>query len=151
MTIEDATGGRPAVDGVGDPTLGAAVEAAARRLADPRLQPLVAELSRRMSASSRPVRTVRLDGLDEASRRALADLLRSDRLPGPSPTVRLDRVAAGLPVSQEDLRAVVAAVVGPLEDRADASRRAAAARAEARERLAEAAGSMTLLRLEPTG
>lgn len=130
--------------GTGEADTGAAraVEAAARRLADPRLQPLVTELSRRMSASSRPVRTVRLSGLDQRARRALADLLRSDRLPGPSHTVRLDRVAAGLRVSVGDLRSVVEAVAGPLEDRAGARGQAAAARATARQRLADAAGSI---------
>ena len=112
---------------------------AAERLADPRLAPLVTELARRLSASTRPVRTVRLSGLDEPGRRALADLLRSDRLPGPSPTVRVDRLAAGLQLDVEDIRDVVALLTGPLANRAGEVRRADEARAAARERLRVAA------------
>lgn len=73
----------------------------------------------RMS-SGRPVSTVRLRGLTEPQRSALADLLGLDRLPPADFTVPLTKLG--------DVRAQVERIIGPLEDRAAAREAARLAR-----------------------
>ncbi|MEU9129527.1 TIGR02679 family protein [Kitasatospora sp. NPDC048540] len=96
----------------------------------PALRPLWRAVHDRLSAG-RPVSRIRVGPLDEAGREALADLLGLDRLPGAEPTIPLARLetavadACGRPV-----REVVAAILGPVGDRAadrerEAGRRAA--------------------------
>jgi len=93
-------------------------------LTDAVLAPLWRGLHERFSAG-RAVTTVRLDGLDQAARGAVADLLGSARYPGPA--VALTRLDAALAtVAGLDTRGVVEHLVGPIEDRA--ARRADAAR-----------------------
>lgn len=93
------------------------------------LAPLWQELWRRYS-SGHPVTAVRLRGLTAPQRGALADLLGLDRLPAAELTVRVDtldpilRAATGA-----DTRTAAAALVGPLDNRAE--RRATAARQRA--------------------
>lgn len=106
---------------------------------DPRLAPLWAELARRMGASARPVRRVRLTGLDPNTREAVAGLLRSPRLPPADVTVPTARVADAFGVDDTGLRRLVEAVHGPLGDRASTRARAEAARRAAGERLAAVA------------
>ncbi|MGW8884910.1 TIGR02679 family protein [Streptomyces sp. NPDC055749] len=84
----------------------------------PELAPLWQAFHARLSAGQ-PVTRVRIGPLDEAARSALADLLGLDRLPGPQPTVPLARLDEALLDScGQDTRSVVAAIVGPLGDRA---------------------------------
>lgn len=80
---------------------------------DPNLRPLWQALWDRLS-SGRPVSSVRLRGLDDAQRSALADLLGLDRRPPSEVTVQV-RTLEALGV---DVRATVESVVGPLDDRA---------------------------------
>ena len=112
------------------------VVAAAR---DPRLVPLWAELARRMGASARPVRRVRLTGLDADEREAVAGLLRSPRLPAADVTVSTERVAAAYGLDDVGLRRLVEAVRGPVGDRASTRAAAEAARRAAADRLAAVA------------
>ena len=69
--------------------------------------------------SGRPVTRVRVSGLSDTARVALADLLGLDRLPAPEATVPLDRLEQAVrDVTGRDLRELVARSVGPIEDRA---------------------------------
>ena len=85
------------------------------------LAPLWRELWRRYSSGA-PVTAVRLRGLTDPQRFALADLLGLDRLPPPELTVRVSALEAATSV---DTRTLVEALIGPLDNRAE--RRAAAA------------------------
>jgi uncharacterized protein (TIGR02679 family) len=94
------------------------------------LAPLWRAVHSRLS-SGRPVSQVRIGPLDARQQAALADLLGLPRLPGERPSVSLaalDHVlveSVGIPV-----REVVAALIGPLGDRAGDRERAAARRDE---------------------
>lgn len=112
------------------------VAAAAR---DPRLVPLWAELARRLGASARPVRRIRLSGLDADAREALAGLLRAPRLPPADLTVSTARIAAAYGLDDAGLRRLVEAVHGPVGDRASIRAAAQAARRAAADRLAAVA------------
>lgn len=106
------------------------------------LRPVVVELARRMSASTRPVTSITLQ-LDDRSRHAVADLLGLARLPRKQVQIRTAQLAAALSVDVTELRSVVEAVVGPLENRSEV-------RVQAQEELraaAEAAGAAA----EPLG
>ncbi|MBW3614176.1 MAG: TIGR02679 family protein [Actinobacteria bacterium] len=90
----------------------------AARASRPDLEPLWEELARRFSASDRPVTSVTVRHLSDQSRTALADLLGLERLPPPSPRVRVGEVARALGVSgEEGVRAAVEELVGPLGNR----------------------------------
>ena len=92
---------------------------------DEALTPLWTGLHARFS-DGRPVSRVRLDGLGEAARGVLADLLGSARYPGSSiPLTRLDAVL--VEIAGHDTRSLVEQLVGPIENRA--AQRATAARA----------------------
>lgn len=106
---------------------------------DPRLAPLWDELARRMGASRRPVRSVRLTGLAPATREALAGLLRLPRLPPADVTVQVARVARAYGLDDAGLRTLTADLRGPLGDRAGSRDEAGAARRAAASRLAERA------------
>lgn len=116
------------------------------RVASLGLTTLWDELARRMEISDRPVRSVRLTGLDASSRRALADLLGADRLPDADTTVRVSRVAASLGLDEDGLRGLVEHLHGPLGNRAAA---AARDRAEREELWADAAKHVAGRGLEP--
>lgn len=81
------------------------------------LRPVWEAVHQRLS-SGRPVSTVRVGPLSEAAREALADLLGLDSLPGEYATVSLRKLAEAV----GDVRAVVVAEIGPLDD--EAARRA---------------------------
>src|ERR1700754_117003 len=99
-------------------------QALPRVLTDAVLDPLWRGLHERFCAG-RPVTNVRLDGLDEAGRGAVADLLGLARYPGSA--VALARLDAALAdIAGVDARAVVEDLVGPIENRA--VQRAAVAR-----------------------
>lgn len=101
------------------------------RLARPQLVPLVDELFRRYGEGEGPV-TVTLRDLSMDQRRALADLLGADHLPGPTTRVAVARLVAALGIEGETaLRSVVEALRGPIADR----RAARAVRRQARESL----------------
>ncbi|MFF7216841.1 TIGR02679 family protein [Streptomyces sp. NPDC008238] len=94
----------------------------------PALAPLWQAVHDRLS-SGRPVARVTLDGLEEDTREALADLLGLDRLPGTRATVSLDRLDQVLRESLDaDVRAVVQMIRGPLGNRAAAREQANADR-----------------------
>lgn len=99
-------------------------------LDSPALAPLWRAVHDRLS-SGRQVARVKVGPLDDEQRAALADLLGSDRLPGECPTVSL-AVLDELLVSSvgADARAVVTALVGPLDDRATRRALDSAAREE---------------------
>ncbi len=84
----------------------------------PALAPLWRELARRLGASDRPVRRVRLEGLTAGQREALADLLGLGQLPGPQASVRVAQVCAALRIDETRLRRLVARVAGPIDNRA---------------------------------
>ncbi|AXQ53521.1 TIGR02679 family protein [Streptomyces koyangensis] len=87
------------------------------------LLPLWQVLHGRLS-SGRPVTRVRLGPLDEPQREALADLLGLDRMPDARPFVALARLEEAVTeLSGRTVREVVAALVGPLGDRAGERRR----------------------------
>jgi uncharacterized protein (TIGR02679 family) len=109
--------------GVSEPALAPALVARADR---PGLAPLWAELARRLGASDRPVRTVRLTGLDDAQREALADLLGLSSLPAADTTVPIASVCRALRIDEAALGQLVATLQGPLDNRS--ARRAAATR-----------------------
>src|SRR5690606_2085443 len=93
-------------------------------LSDAALEPLWRGLHERFCAG-RPVTNVRLDGLDDHGRAAVADLLGSARYPGRAVALaRLDGALAD--IAGVDARTVVERLVGPIENRA--AQRAAAAR-----------------------
>ena len=93
--------------------------AAAARLRDPRLRPVVDELARRYTDDpAAPIRTIRLRDLGDQQRAAVADLFGDDRLPGESPSIQIDRLVHHLGLaSATDLHAAIEMVVGPLDDR----------------------------------
>ena len=84
----------------------------------PGLAPLWAELARRIGASDRPVRRVRLAGLEAAHREALADLLGLPRLPPPETGVAVDRVCRALRIDEPTLHRLVEHLEGPIHNRA---------------------------------
>lgn len=86
-------------------------------LAEKALLPLWRAVHGRLSSGAR-VRSVTVRGLDETSQEALADLLGLADYPGPRMSVRLDRLDAALAPLGWDARAVAAAVIGPITDRA---------------------------------
>lgn len=88
------------------------------RLARPELEPLCDELVRRYEASDRLVATITLRELDEATRRAIADLLGSDRLPPATCRVVVRHVAAALGTDAAGLRSALCDLRGPFIDRA---------------------------------
>ncbi|WP_416876236.1 TIGR02679 family protein [Kitasatospora sp. SC0581] len=84
----------------------------------PELRPLWSAVHGRLS-TGRPVSRVRSGPLDEAGREALADLLGLDRLPGAEPTIPLAGLdSAVLDACGRPVRDVVAAILGPIHDRA---------------------------------
>jgi uncharacterized protein (TIGR02679 family) len=93
------------------------IERAVGRLARAELAPIVDELARRMSEGTVPV-TLALRGLPDSTRRALADLLGSDRVPSPNGRLRVERLLAALGLGTTDeLRTLVEQLRGPLADR----------------------------------
>jgi uncharacterized protein (TIGR02679 family) len=90
----------------------------------PDLAPLWDEFARRVGASDRPVRAVRLTELTPAQQEALADLLAWPRLPGASVRVEVGALAAAFGTDPEGLRALLEALRGPLPDRASAREQA---------------------------
>ena len=94
-------------------------EAAAARLSDPRLRPVVDELARRYTDDpAAPIRRIRLHALGDDERAAVADLFGDDRLPGDSPSIQVDRLVHTLGLATvTDLHAAIELVVGPLHDR----------------------------------
>jgi uncharacterized protein (TIGR02679 family) len=99
-------------------------------LARPVLRPLWQALHDRLS-SGRPVNRVRIGPLDEEQREAVADLLGLDRLPREHLTVALPRLDAVLEQTcGRDARAVVAELIGPLDDSAARREQDRAERAE---------------------
>ncbi|MEU6108906.1 TIGR02679 family protein [Streptomyces albidoflavus] len=102
------------------PAEGLRGEATLRR---PELRLLWHTVHTRLS-SGRTVSRVRVGPLDEPQREALADLLGLDHLPGPRPLVALSHLEEAVTeLSGGTVREVVAALVGPLGDRADERRR----------------------------
>ena len=90
---------------------------AAERLARPDLAPLLEALARRFGDGAVPV-SVSLRGLPDDTRRAIADLLGTDRVPRADGRVRVDRILTALGLASiDDLRAVVESLLGPLPDR----------------------------------
>ncbi|ONI79930.1 TIGR02679 family protein [Actinosynnema sp. ALI-1.44] len=111
----------------------------------PALGPLWRAVHTRLS-SGLPVSRVKVDGLDDDQRAAIADLLGSARLPGESVTVSLaDLDEALTEATGEDSRQVVTRLVGPIGDRAGDRRRASDDRARLREWLV----SHPVVRAEP--
>lgn len=101
----------------------------AARLGHPELAPLVDELVRRFESGHEPVR-ITVPALGDAGRARLADLLGTDRLIATGSRLSVDRLATALGLGDAvALRAVVAAVRGPLGDRRAERAAAAAARA----------------------
>ena len=82
------------------------------------LAPLWKELACRFGASDATVASVTLRDLDDTARRALADLLGSDRLPGRTCRITAARLASALGIEAGELRALVEELTGPLPDRA---------------------------------
>jgi uncharacterized protein (TIGR02679 family) len=93
------------------------VSSAAARIDRPDLAPLVDELVRRFGEGGTPL-AVTLRDVSEATLRAVADLLGADRIPGPNPKVRVDRLAAALRLgSTEEVRSLIEEIRGPIPDR----------------------------------
>ena len=93
------------------------------------LAPLWHELHRRFCEGDPPT-TVTLRELDVEHRRALADLLASDRLPRSTVRLRVDRLSRALGCADvDDLRAEVVRRCGPIVDRRGARQALHAARA----------------------
>jgi uncharacterized protein (TIGR02679 family) len=88
------------------------------RLARPELSRLWDELIRRWAASDRPVASVTLRELTEAERRALADLLGSDRLPPTTFSVPVSRVTTNLGIELDALKEALREIRGPWSNRA---------------------------------
>lgn len=126
-----APAGRRARAGVNpEATVGRSFDRAVARARRPGLAPLWDELARRYGASDAPVAAVTLRNLDGAARRALADLLASDRLPATRTRIGTGRIAAALGIEPGALRDVVEDIAGPLPDRAGARREERRRRAE---------------------
>jgi len=88
-----------------------------RRLGDAALGPLLDELSHRFGEGRDPS-TIVLRDLDDDGRRALADLLGADRLPGTSARISVARLLRALNLHDiGDLRQAVERQRGPLVDR----------------------------------
>lgn len=85
------------------------------------------ELRRRMSASERPVKAVTVE-LDLPGRQALTALLQFDRIVPPRGRLSVDKLSAALGLEGDELRAVVAQLTGPIDNRAKARREVTAAR-----------------------
>lgn len=85
------------------------------------LQPVWDELARRMGASDRPVRRVKVVGLDDAGRRALASLFGNPRVPTEA-ELRIDtgKLAQAFGLDYAGLRSLVEELCGPIENRAAA-------------------------------
>ncbi|MEU0468205.1 TIGR02679 family protein [Amycolatopsis sp. NPDC006131] len=94
----------------------------------PALRPLWQAVHDRLS-SGRAVSRVRVGPLDDAQRSAIADLLGLDRLPDTVFAVSLSKLDAALTEAGTDLPTVLAAVIGPIGDRAAERERAKAERA----------------------
>ncbi len=94
------------------------------RARSPGLAPLWDELAQRIGASARPVRAVRLTGLNLRQQEALADLLGWSRLPGPDVRIGADAVAGAFGLQETGLRPLLEALRGPLVDRASQRERA---------------------------
>jgi uncharacterized protein (TIGR02679 family) len=111
------------------------------------LGPIWEELARRMGASDRVVRKIRVSGLDEQGRRWLASLLGLSRLPQ-DVTVTVDVARVGAALGLEDpalLRRMVERVRGPLGNRAAERASNAEARATLWRRTAERLAERTPL------
>ena len=92
----------------------------------PALAPLWQAVHTRLS-SGLPVSRVRVGPLDAGQQAAVADLLGSERLPGAYPEITLSRLDQAIrEVTGLGTSDVVAKLVGPLGNRADDRRRAAA-------------------------
>lgn len=96
-------------------------------LRSPHLNALWKEAHRRLSTGAQ-VTAIRLRGLTEDERHALAELLGADRLPAADPRVTLAAVREA--VKPLTLESVLTGLVGPLDDRTARLREAAAERAE---------------------
>ena len=108
------------------------ISRAAERLGRPGLEPVVDELTRRLSEGRGSPMRITLRGLHPDSRAALADLLGTPRLPPVDWSLDIDRLARVLELPGRDtLRAVVEVLRGPLGDR----RAERAAEREARDEL----------------
>ena len=89
------------------------------RAARPGLEPVWQEVARRLGASERPVVSVTVRELSQASRTALADLLGLDRIPPASPRVRVADLARAVGAEDEAaFRDLVEELAGPIHDRA---------------------------------
>lgn len=92
------------------------------------LRPLWQSVHDRLS-SGRPIKKIRIGPLDEKQQAAMADLLGLDRLPAPHCTISLADLETVLTEAGTDLSTVVAAIIGPIIDRAAERDQAAAERA----------------------
>jgi len=100
-----------------DPPDESSIEQAAVRLSRPALVPLVDELARRIAEGTDPARLT-LRGLPPDSRRALADLLGSDRLPPADTHLGTERLLGALALPPDTpLRSLVERLRGPIGDR----------------------------------
>ena len=109
------------------------------------LGPIWEELARRMGASDRPVRRIKVGGLDEQGRRTLASLLGLRRIPEQR-IVTLDAVKIASALGLEDeaqLRLLVERVRGPIGNRAAERAATSEARAVLWRRAAERLGVRT--------
>lgn len=114
------------------------------RLARPDLAPLVDELVRRFGTGDVPV-TIALHALPDPTRRALADLFGTERVPGPRARVRVDCLVDALDLaSVEELRGAIETLRGPLSNRRDDRRADQAAKDTLWGWLAERAASIHL-------
>lgn len=105
-----------------------AIAEAGARLSRPGLAPVLDELFRRYAEGTNPVRLT-LRNLAAEHRRAVADLLGWDRLPGATTRLPVDRLASGLGLAPGgELRAAVESLRGPLPDRRAERMAAATAR-----------------------
>lgn len=92
------------------------------------LGPLWEELRRRMGASERRVGSVTVD-LDISGRQALTKLLKLERIVAPRHRLSVRTLSRELGLVDDELREVVAALAGPIDNRAQARRAATEARA----------------------
>lgn len=111
------------------------------------------ELRRRLGASEGPVASFTVD-LDSNERAALTALLGRDRLVAPRTRISVGQLASALGVERDELSTLVAAIAGPIDNRAQARRAALEARAalwaNAEELLGRVA-PLTLARIRATG
>ncbi|KAA9161585.1 TIGR02679 family protein [Amycolatopsis acidicola] len=92
------------------------------------LKPLWLAVHDRLS-SGQAVSRVRVGPLDDTQRAAIADLLGLDRLPGAEYVIALAKLERALTEAGTDLPSVLAALIGPIGDRASERARAKAERA----------------------